>query len=53
MKIMISNFLRGKVKEAGGIHRKLLPIFEGIFITTNPSPVKFALKTKGLPVGKV
>ncbi len=53
MKMMITSFLAGKVKEAADIHRKLLPIFEGLFITTNPSPVKFALQTKGIHVGSV
>ncbi|OLN21338.1 4-hydroxy-tetrahydrodipicolinate synthase [Domibacillus antri] len=53
MKTMITTFLMGKVKEAADMHRKLIPIFDGLFITTNPAPVKFALEMKGIPVGSV
>jgi len=53
MKLMIDNFLAGKVKQAAEMHRSMLPIFEGLFITTNPSPVKFALEKQGIPVGSV
>ncbi|AQX56143.1 4-hydroxy-tetrahydrodipicolinate synthase [Priestia flexa] len=53
MKAMIDIFLAGEVKEAANMHRKMLPVFEGLFITSNPSPIKYALKTQGIPVGKV
>jgi len=53
IKTMINTFLAGKVKEAADMHRKMLPIFEGLFITTNPSPVKHALEVQGIPVGAV
>ncbi|MGG3182719.1 4-hydroxy-tetrahydrodipicolinate synthase [Priestia megaterium] len=53
MKAMIDLFLVGEVKEAANMHRKMLPIFEGLFITSNPSPVKYALEVQGIPVGKV
>jgi 4-hydroxy-tetrahydrodipicolinate synthase len=53
IKTMMTTFLDGKVQESAKIHRKLLPIFEGLFITTSPSPVKYALEKYGIPVGSV
>ncbi len=50
---MINLFLSGENQKASALHRKLLPIFEGIFITSNPSPIKAALALKGLEVGGV
>jgi len=48
---MVKLFLQGKKKEAKAIHDKLMPLFEGIFVTTNPIPVKAALEMIGFPVG--
>ncbi|RFB13618.1 4-hydroxy-tetrahydrodipicolinate synthase [Bacillus sp. HNG] len=53
IKTMIDNFLSGKVEEAAHMHRKMLPTFEGLFVTTNPSPVKYALEMQGIHVGSV
>lgn len=53
MKSMITAFLEGNIKIAAEIHRKLLPIFEGLFISTNPSPVKYVLTQQGIDVGSV
>ncbi|MFJ5624732.1 4-hydroxy-tetrahydrodipicolinate synthase [Peribacillus loiseleuriae] len=53
IKTMITSFLKGKVGESADIHRMLLPIFEGLLITTNPSPVKYALEKQGISVGSV
>lgn len=50
---MIDLFLSGELDQATALHRKLLPIFEGLFITSNPSPTKAALAMKGLNVGNV
>lgn len=50
---MIELFLSGQMEKASDLHRKLLPIFEGLFITSNPSPTKAALAMKGLDVGSV
>jgi 4-hydroxy-tetrahydrodipicolinate synthase len=50
---MIQLFVSGENEKAAALHRKLLPIFEGIFITSNPSPIKAALALKGLDVGGV
>jgi len=35
------------------IHLKLLPLFKALFVTTNPIPVKAALKVLGLDTGAV
>lgn len=53
MKEMIQSFLSGEVIKAAALHRKYLPIFEGLFITSNPVPVKYALVKKGINVGPV
>ena len=48
---MISCFKNGDIGEASRLHRYLLDIFYGIFITTNPIPIKEALNLKGMCVG--
>ena len=40
--------LKGNFEEARNIHYKLLPLFKGIFIETNPIPIKSALAMKGM-----
>ena len=40
---MVNLALNGKYEEARKIHLKLMPIFKGLFIETNPIPVKTAL----------
>jgi 4-hydroxy-tetrahydrodipicolinate synthase len=50
---MIETFVAGDIAKASALHRKLLPIFEGLFIAANPTPVKFALTLKGIEVGGV
>lgn len=50
---MIDAFVAGNIEEAAALHRKNLPIFEGLFITANPVPVKYALNKRGVPVGSV
>ena len=49
---MVSAFHNGDVKKATQIHLRLLPLFKVLFITSNPSPVKYALGLVGQPVGK-
>lgn len=39
--------LNGKFEEAKKLHLKLMPIFKGLFIETNPIPVKTALSLMG------
>lgn len=51
IKNMISCFKKGDVKEASRLHNYFLNIFYGIFVTTNPIPIKEALNLKGLKVG--
>jgi len=51
IKKMIRNFKSGNVEEAARIHNWLLDIFYGIFITTNPVPIKEALNLSGINAG--
>lgn len=50
---MIRAFLAGKVEEALRLHRRLWPLFKVLFITTNPVPVKAALRLAGFDCGRV
>ncbi|RXT15173.1 4-hydroxy-tetrahydrodipicolinate synthase [Ammoniphilus sp. CFH 90114] len=53
MKSLIETYVKGDVQTAASLHRKYLPVFEGLFITSNPVPVKYALNKKGIEVGSV
>lgn len=48
---MIQAFEVGKNQEAIQVHVRLLPLFKALFVTTNPIPVKAALRLKGWDVG--
>jgi 4-hydroxy-tetrahydrodipicolinate synthase len=48
---MIDGFLAGDVATAGAIHRRLLPLTRACFVTTSPSPLKYALGRVGFGVG--
>ncbi|MBC6435070.1 4-hydroxy-tetrahydrodipicolinate synthase, partial [Nostoc sp. HG1] len=48
---MIQAFEVGQVQTAAQIHLKLFSLFKALFITTNPIPVKEALKLQGWDVG--
>ncbi|WP_017653285.1 4-hydroxy-tetrahydrodipicolinate synthase [Fortiea contorta] len=48
---MIQAFSTGNVQVASEIHLQLFPLFKALFITTNPIPVKKALKLQGWEVG--
>jgi 4-hydroxy-tetrahydrodipicolinate synthase len=50
---MIQAFLQGKPTEATNIHLKLLDLFKSLFLTTNPIPIKTALKLQGWDVGSL
>ncbi|WP_132943838.1 4-hydroxy-tetrahydrodipicolinate synthase [Tumebacillus sp. BK434] len=50
---MINQFVEGNVAEAAQIHAKLLPVFQGLFLATNPTLVKAALNQSGVEVGGV
>lgn len=51
IKEMVNAFMAGNVTLATQIHLQLYPIFRGLFITTNPVPVKAALNMLGFQVG--
>ena len=53
IKQMVEAFFAGKVEEAAALHQRLFPLFEVLFITCNPVPVKHALKLLGRPAGGV
>lgn len=48
---MIAAFTKGDVDGAAAIQRELTPLFEVLFITSNPIPLKAALAMIGQPVG--
>ncbi len=51
IKEMLNAFATGDVKRAQELHNYLFPMFKGLFITTNPVPVKEALNLLGKDVG--
>lgn len=51
MQEMIAAFVAGDTAHAGALHRRLLPLFKVIFVTTNPIPIKAALALAGFDVG--
>ncbi|MEW6183918.1 MAG: 4-hydroxy-tetrahydrodipicolinate synthase [Bacillota bacterium] len=51
LKEMINAYAGGNVTLAAKIHRELFPLIKGMFITTNPVPVKAALGLLGINVG--
>ncbi len=48
---MIQAFTMGQTQIATQIHLQLFPLFKALFATTNPIPVKTALRLKGWEVG--
>jgi 4-hydroxy-tetrahydrodipicolinate synthase len=52
IKQMMDLILANDVLEAAAIHRRLLPLVNALFITSNPAPVKYALNHLGFNVGK-
>lgn len=53
IRAMIDAFCQGNITEACALHGKLLPIFKGMFISTNPIPAKTALNLLNKNVGSV
>ena len=51
MQQMIQAFESGQTQVATQIHLKLFPLFKALFCTTNPIPLKAALKMQGWKVG--
>jgi 4-hydroxy-tetrahydrodipicolinate synthase len=48
---MIQAFEAGKINVATELHLKLFPLFKVLFCTTNPIPLKAAMKLQGWEVG--
>lgn len=48
---MVGAFVAGQVARATELHQRLLPLFKGLFLTTNPIPVKAALRLQGFDAG--
>lgn len=48
---MMDLFFAGQVREAFDLHQRLLPLFQGLFMATNPLPIKAALKLMGWDTG--
>lgn len=48
MKAIIEAYFSGDVTKAAQLHQKYHPVFEGIFLTSSPTPLKYALSKKGL-----
>ena len=44
--------LAGDVEAAAAEHRRLLPLFKGLFVIANPIPVKYCLNRAGFDVGR-
>lgn len=51
IKRMIDSYLVGNISEASKINLELTKLYDALFITTNPIPVKIALNLKGFNVG--
>ncbi len=50
---MVSAFKDGNVKAAEELNCRLFPLFRALFVTTNPIPVKLALRLTGFDAGGV
>ncbi|MEM7590822.1 MAG: 4-hydroxy-tetrahydrodipicolinate synthase [Cyanobacteria bacterium P01_A01_bin.83] len=53
MQEMIKAFVKGDNRQATTIQLQLFPLFQALFMTTNPIPVKTALNLQGWNVGKL
>jgi 4-hydroxy-tetrahydrodipicolinate synthase len=51
IKEMMNSALEGRTTKAAEIHRHLLPLFNAMFVVSNPVPVKYALNHLGFHVG--
>ncbi|MEO1590456.1 MAG: 4-hydroxy-tetrahydrodipicolinate synthase [Cyanobacteria bacterium J06632_22] len=52
LQTMIQAFSSGEVQKATDIHLRLMPLFKVLFATTNPIPVKAALRLQGWDMGE-
>jgi len=53
MSEMVNAMLSGDIEKAKEINLRLFPLFEAMFLETNPIPVKRAAELMGLPAGHV
>lgn len=51
IKEMMDKFLARDTVGAAAIHRRLLPLFQTMFVVSNPIPVKYSVNYVGFPVG--
>jgi len=51
MRDMVELTVSGDAAAAGKIHHELMPLYRGLFIVSNPIPLKAALEMAGRPVG--
>lgn len=51
IKAMMGMTLEGDLERAAAEHRRLLPLFQGLFVLANPIPVKYAVNKAGFNVG--
>ncbi|MDR3289277.1 MAG: 4-hydroxy-tetrahydrodipicolinate synthase [Peptococcaceae bacterium] len=51
IKAMVDAWFAGDAKTAAAWHLKLFPMFKGIFVTTNPIPIKTLTELAGLKAG--
>ena len=52
IKAMMGMTLEGDLERAAAEHRRLLPLFQGLFVLANPIPVKYAVNRAGINVGE-
>ncbi|MBI4338705.1 MAG: dihydrodipicolinate synthase family protein, partial [Chloroflexi bacterium] len=51
IKAMMNMVLDGSVAGAAAEHRRMLPMFKGLFVVANPIPVKYCVNLAGFNVG--
>jgi 4-hydroxy-tetrahydrodipicolinate synthase len=51
LQTMMQSFAAGKITEATEIHLQLFPLFKALFLTSNPIPLKMALRLMGSDTG--
>ena len=52
IKAMMQMLLDGSMERASAEHRRLLAMFKGLFVVSNPIPVKYCVNLAGFDVGK-
>jgi len=52
IKAMMGMILEGEIEKAAAEHRRLYDIFKGMFVVTNPIPVKYSVRKAGFNVGE-